>query len=164
MTELKREADALRGELLALGRRDSEAFEAVLRGAAAAPGHPAELPAREAAMAAADLASRPGAARDRAGVRRGWWRWPPRPPGPGNVNAVSDAGVAGLLARAAGEGALLNVQINLKSLAPNPPIRRLWQPTSRGTRTELAAVCWAMPGSRRGRDERVNRDSSLADA
>jgi formiminotetrahydrofolate cyclodeaminase len=35
----------------------------------------------------------------------------------GNANAVSDAGVAGWLARAAGEGALLNVQINLKSLA-----------------------------------------------
>ena len=38
--------------------------------------------------------------------------------GQGNVNAVTDAGVAGLLARAAGEGALLNVQINLKSLPP----------------------------------------------
>jgi glutamate formiminotransferase/formiminotetrahydrofolate cyclodeaminase len=34
----------------------------------------------------------------------------------GNVNAVSDAGVAGLLAGAAGEGALLNIDINLKSL------------------------------------------------
>jgi formiminotetrahydrofolate cyclodeaminase len=32
------------------------------------------------------------------------------------VNAISDAGVAGLLATAAGEGALLNVQINLKSM------------------------------------------------
>ncbi len=34
----------------------------------------------------------------------------------GNANAASDAGVAGLLAGAAAEAALLNVQINLKSL------------------------------------------------
>ena len=32
------------------------------------------------------------------------------------MQAVTDAGVAGLLAHAAAEGALLNVQINLKSL------------------------------------------------
>ena len=34
----------------------------------------------------------------------------------GNTNAITDAGTAGWLARAAGEGALLNVEINLKSL------------------------------------------------
>ena len=34
----------------------------------------------------------------------------------GNVNACTDSGVSGLLARAAVEGALLNVEINLKSL------------------------------------------------
>ncbi len=37
----------------------------------------------------------------------------------GNVNATTDAGVAGLMAAAAGEGALLNVEINLKSLPDN---------------------------------------------
>ena len=34
----------------------------------------------------------------------------------GNANAVTDVGVAGLLASAAGKGALFNVEINLQGL------------------------------------------------
>jgi len=103
---------------LALARRDSEAFDAVLRARRMAQTTPAEQAERERAMAAADLEAchvpletaracvRVAALADVAARQ-------------GNVNAVSDAGVAGLLARAAGDGALLNVQINLKSLAPS---------------------------------------------
>ncbi len=109
------EAEALRLELMGLGRRDSEAFEGVIkarrlpetdadeagikaRTLAEAELEAARIPRRtaEACLATVNLAEQ---------VAR-----------LGNVHAVSDAGVAGLLGRAAGEAALLNVQINLKSL------------------------------------------------
>ena len=118
MAELKREAEVLRRDLLALARRDSEAFDAVLRARRLPQATPEEAAARESAIAVADL----GACRvpmetaracakvaDLAAVAAK----------SGNVNAVSDAGVAGLLAEAAGRGAVYNVQINLKSLAPS---------------------------------------------
>ncbi len=115
MRDLKRDAEALRRDLLALGRRDSEAFDAVLKARRLPQSTPAETAERETAIRVADL----GAATvpmetaracvrvvELAGIAARL----------GNANAVSDAGVAGLLATAAGEGALLNVQINLKSL------------------------------------------------
>ena len=115
MLDLKREAETLRRDLLALGRRDSEAFDQVLKARRLAHSTPAEVADRDAAIATADLeACRVPLETAKACVRvAGMAVVAARQ---GNVNACSDAGVAGLLARAAGEGALLNVQINLKSL------------------------------------------------
>jgi formiminotetrahydrofolate cyclodeaminase len=89
----------------------------VLRARRLAQATPAEQAARASALAAADLE----ACRvplETAGACTRVVSLAAVAAGQGNVNACSDAGVAGLLARAAGEGALLNVQINLKSLAP----------------------------------------------
>src|SRR5262249_35625496 len=118
MTEVKREAESLRRELIALGRRDSEAFDAVLRARRLPEATDAERDARAQATVAADLeACRVPLETARACARVG--ALAATAASQGNANAVSDAGVAGLLARAAGEGALLNVQINLKSLPPS---------------------------------------------
>jgi glutamate formiminotransferase/formiminotetrahydrofolate cyclodeaminase len=115
MAAIKRDAESLRRELLGLARRDSEAFDAVLRARRLPQATSAEQAARDAAIGAAELtAARVPLETARActqvaelaatAARRG------------NTNAVTDAGVAGLLAHAAGQGALWNVQINLKSL------------------------------------------------
>jgi len=115
MLEVKRAAESLRRELLALGRRDSEAFDAVLRARRLPESTADERETRATAMAAADLeACRVPLETARACARVG--ALAAEAASQGNVNAVSDAGVAALLARAAGEGALLNVDINLKSL------------------------------------------------
>lgn len=115
MAEIKRRAGALRVELLALGRRDSEAFDAVLKARRLPQSTPAEVAARDEAVRNADL----GAARvplETAAACRQVVEIAEIAARLGNANAISDAGVAGLLATAAGEGALYNVQINLKSL------------------------------------------------
>jgi glutamate formiminotransferase/formiminotetrahydrofolate cyclodeaminase len=113
--DLKQRAEAARTRLMTLARRDSEAFDAVLRSRRMPQATPQEASAREAAVAIAELQ----AARvplqtaevctDLADIAALAAKF-------GNANAITDAGVAGLLARAAGEGALLNVEINLKSL------------------------------------------------
>ena len=115
LRKVKSQAEAARRELLALGRADSEAFEAVLKASRLPQGTSAEQSEREKALQSAML----GAARvpvRTAEVCLDVARCAAEAARLGNVQAVSDAGVAGLLAIAAGEGALLNVEINLKSI------------------------------------------------
>jgi len=115
MRDVRTRAEAARRRLMSLARKDSEAFEAVLSARRLPDGTPEEAQTRARALVAAELE----AARvplqtaeacleisDLAGIAAK----------SGNANAITDAGVASLLARAAGEGALLNVEINLKSL------------------------------------------------
>src|SRR5258708_14893997 len=116
MGELKLGAEALRRALLALGRRASEAFDEVLRARRLPQASEAEQAARTTAMAAADL----GAARVPLETARACVRvaeLAALAAERGNTNAVTDAGVAGLLAEAGAQGARRNVQIHLKSLA-----------------------------------------------
>jgi glutamate formiminotransferase / formiminotetrahydrofolate cyclodeaminase len=129
LKQLKEAAGTLSTRLLGLARRDSEAFEAVLRARRMPETTPETVAARERALREAELeAARVPLLTAEAclevlklaecAARRG------------NVQAVSDAGVAGLLAAAAAEGALLNVQINLKSIPGNADmndIQTSWQ-------------------------------------
>lgn len=131
MRALTDEADDARGALLSLADRDAEAFDAVmvalrmpktsedekvarseaLQGAFVGA---AEVPLEVVRRAARLLALAVEAARD------------------GNPNAVSDAAVAGQLARAAVEGAAANVEINLASVRDGDVVDRM--------RTELTGL------------------------
>jgi glutamate formiminotransferase/formiminotetrahydrofolate cyclodeaminase len=109
------EAETLRGRLVALGEADAAAFDAV----SAAYGLPKEpAPARRDAIQQALL----GASQvplDTLRVARRVAALAARAAVAGNRNAVSDAGVAALLAGAAARGAAYNVRINVGSL-PEP--------------------------------------------
>jgi len=115
MHETMREAAVLRRNLMSLARQDSEAYEAVVKVRQMPQTTRAETEARGKALQAANLeASRVPLRTAEACVRV--LELAAQAAKLGNTNAVTDAGTAGLLARAAAEGALLNVEINLKSL------------------------------------------------
>lgn len=115
MRELESAAESLRRELFDLVSEDSRAYEGFLAAARLSRRTPEEIESRARAL---EAAARNAAlvplrtaeacvraleiARDVAAV--------------GNVNAVSDAGVAAWLARSGAEGGALNVRINLKDV------------------------------------------------
>lgn len=112
-------ADAHRRAFLDLAARDAEAFDGVMRAMRLPRGSDEEKRRRQAALQAAlrgatdvplEVASRGVEVLERAAeIAKS-----------GNPNAVSDAGVAALLAHAAVHGALLNVQINAKAIKDAP--------------------------------------------
>jgi glutamate formiminotransferase/formiminotetrahydrofolate cyclodeaminase len=118
MRLVRTEAAALHQTLMSLARRDSEAFEAVLAARRLPQATTEEQQTRAATVAKAELeAARVPLATAESCLRV--VELAERAAKQGNVNAVSDAGVAGQIASAAAEGALLNVEINLKSLTPS---------------------------------------------
>ena len=112
---LRREAGDLQRRLVSLARRDSEAFDAVLTARRLPQSSAEEIAARAGALGSAELEAA-AVPLETAETCLKVLELAGTAAKCGNPNAVTDAGVAGLLARAAGDGALLNVQINLKSL------------------------------------------------
>ena len=115
LDDVAAEGDALRDELLALVDEDAAAFDAVM----ASFRLPKETPGEQAARSEAIQAAYRGAVDPPLRVCTRSARileLALRVAERGNPNAVSDAGVAALLAGAALEGAGLNVRINLGSI------------------------------------------------
>jgi len=115
LRDIKRDAERLRGQLMALGRRDADAFDAVMKAGRLPAANAQETAERDKALASAGLeAARVPLAT--AAACLAVLELVTRVAKCGNTNAITDAGTGGWLARAGGEGALLNVEINLKSL------------------------------------------------
>ncbi|MEK7316831.1 MAG: cyclodeaminase/cyclohydrolase family protein, partial [Candidatus Eisenbacteria bacterium] len=140
MRSVERDGEALRRELFELVTEDAKAYEGFVAASKLSQRTPEETATREKALA--------GAARNAAAV-------PLRTAEAclralelaadvaevGNQNAVSDAGVAGWLARGGVEGAALNVAINLPSV---PPEERGILASRARQATEKAAALHAM--------------------
>jgi formiminotetrahydrofolate cyclodeaminase len=115
LAELRASAAKQRAELLELSQRDAAAYQAVVLARRMPRDSETERQARRAALdREMRIAAEVPLATARAGlaVLAGASRIAPI----GNVNAVSDAGVASLLAWTAVRGAVLNVRINLPYL------------------------------------------------
>lgn len=141
--------DALdrRAELLDLAEQDAAAYDAVIRARRLPKASDAEREARAEALGSAmvDAARAPLRA---AVVASEVLDLAQRIAPIGNRNAVSDAGVAALLAAAAIRGAALNVRINIPYLAPDSDLRasapaeldRLEAVAASGEQAAMAAV------------------------
>ncbi|HVS85169.1 MAG TPA: cyclodeaminase/cyclohydrolase family protein [Gaiellaceae bacterium] len=138
LDEVATEADRLRGELEELIDADAASFERVL----AAFRLPKETPEQKAERSRAIQAGYKGAVEPPLAVCERALRvleLAALVAERGNPNAVSDAGVAVLLAGSALEGAALNVEINLASIR-DEPYREQQAETVHARRTQAAAL------------------------
>jgi formiminotetrahydrofolate cyclodeaminase len=116
------ESGALQSELLRLAELDATAYDAVVRARRLPRDSDAERQVRQQRVAAAvrEATRIPLATARAAGEVLGLAsRLAPI----GNRNAISDVGVAALLAATSLRGAVMNIEINLPSLAADEPLR-----------------------------------------
>lgn len=116
LTEIATAASALQSELLNLAELDAVAYDAVVRARRMPKETDLERQARSVQIAAA-VREATRAPLQTARMADEVLRLAERLAPIGNRNAVSDVGVGGLLAAAALRGAVLNVRINLPSVA-----------------------------------------------
>ena len=122
LTEIAAAAAVSQSELLNLAELDAVAYDAVVRARRLPKESDREREARAVQVAAATReATR--APMHVARIAETVLELAERLAPIGNRNAVSDVGVAGLLAAAAVRGAVLNVRINLPYLDPDEPLR-----------------------------------------
>ncbi|MBI5529026.1 MAG: cyclodeaminase/cyclohydrolase family protein [Deltaproteobacteria bacterium] len=108
-------ADTVRQTLLKLVEEDTQAYEAVMDAYKLPKGTSDERAARERAVQDA-LKKATGVPLEVAKQATAVLGFALRAAQRGNPNAVTDAGVCALVARAAVEGAILNVKVNLESI------------------------------------------------
>ena len=145
--KLRFDAVERRVELLDLAQQDADAYDLVVRARHMPKESEAEKKLRSAALATAMVAATRAPLRA-AVVASEVLDLAERIAPIGNRNAVSDAGVAALLAAAGLRGAVLNVRINLPYLPPDEPLRdsapaeleRLEALAAEGERAAMAAV------------------------
>jgi len=145
--KLRFDAVERRAELLDLAQQDADAYDLVVRARHMPKESEAERQARTQALGTAMVAAARAPLRA-AVVASEVLDLAGRIAPIGNRNAVSDAGVAALLAAAGLRGAVLNVRINLPYLPPGEPLRdsapmeleRLEALAERGERAAMAAV------------------------
>lgn len=122
LAEIGAASEAARALLLTLAEQDAAAYDAVVRARRLPRESDDEHQARDAAIAAT-VREATRVPLETAGIAAEVFGLAELLAPIGNRNAVSDVGVAALLAATALRGAALNVEINLPSLAADEPLR-----------------------------------------
>ena len=122
LARIRADAERLRGELMGLVDRDADAYAAVVDARRLPKETDAERSAREAAVVGALREATRTPLRTAAAAAE-VLRLAEELAPIGSRHALSDVGVAGVLATAALRGALMNVEINLPALPADDPLR-----------------------------------------